>query len=328
MTNFCACNSPWVRRKDAPDAFGTNGKLAKNESSLLNGRLDALESVGVDENASCLRGTENLVSDNALTANDQFRQNVAELKTYYIGHNTLHGLHYIFDTKSILRKLFWFGILLTGAGLFFNEVKISLTQYYKYPFRTQTTVEYPSKISLPAVSICDFRDIRPSLISRFGRNFQMSDIQTKGLDQLQDHLISCVLLKGVRYFQSCDASNFTVFLSSAGQICYTLNSGQKGYPLLEVDNVGPMYGLRIIVNTQQLLPGRSNLKGKGLRVILHEHGEMPLKRVGFHASPGYVTYVDLRKRKVRRSSLEFIFRSIIERSFYRFYCRFCLVLNI
>jgi len=38
--------------------------------------------------------------------------------------------------------------------------------------------------------------------------------------------------------------------------------------------------------------------GSGMKVILHQQDELPLKRVGFHVPPGYVTFVDMKKQKV------------------------------
>lgn len=66
---------------------------------------------------------------------------------------------------------------------------------------------------------------------------------------------------------------------------------------METDNVGPLYGVHMVVNTEPLEKGKT-YGSSGLKVILHQHEELPLKRVGFHVPPGYVTYVDMKKQKV------------------------------
>lgn len=80
---------------------------------------------------------------------------------------------------------------------------------------------------------------------------------------------------------------------------------------METDNVGPLYGVHMVVNTEPLEKGKT-YGSSGLKVILHQHEELPLKRVGFHVAPGYVTYVDMKKQKV----FFFFYFPVIYRSSY------------
>lgn len=79
---------------------------------------------------------------------------------------------------------------------------------------------------------------------------------------------------------------------------------------METDNVGPLYGVHMVVNTEPLEKGKT-YGSSGLKVILHQHEELPLKRVGFHVPPGYVTYVDMKKQKVFFSFISQLFIALV-----------------
>lgn len=315
-SKYCACQSPSRRRKIADDASSfEHDKVTEDLEPLPNGFTHRLDN-GEDEHESapCLSGDD----DSVKTVKQSERQRrIKRVWEYYLLHNTLHGLHYIFDTKSIWRKIFWVGILLIAGGVFFNEVKASITQYFEYPFSTLATVDFPDKIRLPAISICDLRDVRKTILNSSklqrqrgygadGANFTgqnsdptMNDMLNEAFSFLDDILISCSLKRGIMRTKElgCDSGNFTLFISSDGHTCYTLNSGVDNHPLLDTNNVGPMYGVHMVLNTRPLEEGKT-YGGSGVKVILHHQGELPLKRVGFHVPPGYVTFVDMKKQKV------------------------------
>lgn len=207
-------------------------------------------------------------------------------------------------------------VLLLAGGFFFNEVKQSITQYFEYPFSTLSTVEYPTEISFPAISICDLRDVRKTILNNVNANWThdkrtgeistgsnsepaMKDALEQTFSILDEILISCALKRGVNpnLALPCDRKNFTLFLSSGGHTCYTFNFGVNGNAILETDNVGPLNGVHMILNTRPLEEGKT-YGSSGLKVILHQQEELPLKRVGFHVPSGYVTYVDMKKQKV------------------------------
>lgn len=311
-SKFCTCQSPSRRRKIADDASSfENDKVTEELEPLPNGFSHQHDNAEEHETAPCLSG-----DDSVETVESERKRRINRVWEYYLLHNTLHGLHYVFDTKSIWRKIVWVTVLLVAGGVFFREVKESITQYFEYPFSTLATVDYPDKIRLPAMSICDLRDIRKTILSNSslqwerdygtgpnskGKNSEptMNDVLKKAFSILDDILISCSLKRG--YVPSkaipCDSRNFTLFLSSAGHTCYTLNSGVGSRPLMETDNVGTIYGVHMVLNTHPLEEGKT-FGGSGVKVILHQQDELPLKRVGFHVPPGYVTFVDMKKQKV------------------------------
>ncbi|XP_020908493.2 acid-sensing ion channel 1-like [Exaiptasia diaphana] len=226
---------------------------------------------------------------------DYGKRKIRELVCYYINHCTLHGFHYVFETKSIMRKVVWLTILAVAAGFFFKEIKTSLTQYYLYPFTTTSTIQYPGALPFPAVTICDFHDVRKSLHST--NKTKIADVISISFEQLKETLIqssqSHGFTKPTAFF---DTSDFYVFYSSKGQTCYTFNSARNKKNSLKSNKIGSKYGIEFILNVQQ--PSYSKVKESGFRFILHEHDELPLSREGFRVSPGYVTYVNLRLEKV------------------------------
>ena len=313
-TSFCTCQSPSRRRKIAADdsSFEEREKVVEELEPLPNGFTRRHNNRDEHESAPCLSEDESVET----LKRTERRRRINRVWEYYLRHNTLHGLHYVFDTKSIWRKIIWVAILLIAGGVFFNEVKQSITQYFQYPFSTLSTVDYPKKIGLPAISICDLRDVRETIVNRSrlnwardygaGANYKgtnwkptMTDVLKEAFSVLDEILISCSLKRGVSSEGAlpCDSKNFTLFISSGGHTCYTLNSGANGRALLETDNVGPLYGVHMVLNTRPLEEGKM-YGGSGLKVILHQQEELPLKRVGFHVPPGYVTYVDMKKQKV------------------------------
>lgn len=227
------------------------------------------------------------------TKEDYGRRKIREVTNYYISHCTLHGFHYVFDTKSILRKILWLSILAAAGGFFFKEVKTSLYQYYQYPFTTMSTIEYPREMPFPAITVCDFHDVRKSLLS--SNASQMSDVIKGSLKQSNDTLLYCAQKHGIGKPKVFTQEDFDVFYSSEGQTCFTFNSG-KNKPIIYGDNVGPKFGLEFILNVQQ--PPDNDVRESGFRFILHQQNDLPLTREGFRVSPGYVTYVDLHLAKV------------------------------
>lgn len=156
-----------------------------------------------------------------------------------------------------------------------------------------STIEYPREMPFPAITVCDFHDVRKSLLS--SNASQMSDVIKGSLKQSNDTLLYCAQKHGIGKPKVFTQEDFDVFYSSEGQTCFTFNSG-KNKPIIYGDNVGPKFGLEFILNVQQ--PPDNDVRESGFRFILHQQNDLPLTREGFRVSPGYVTYVDLHLAKV------------------------------
>ena len=42
-----------------------------------------------------------------------------------------------------------------------------------------------------------------------------------------------------------------------------------------------------------------DVKEAGMRLIIHDENELPIRKSGIHLSPGYSTYVEVKKTEVR-----------------------------
>ncbi|EDO48657.1 predicted protein [Nematostella vectensis] len=242
------------------------------------------------------------------------KRKMREVFAYYINHCTLHGFHYIFETKSLFRKIAWFSVLAIAGGFFFKEIKTSTTQYFKYPFSIMSTVEYPRTLVFPAVTICDFHDIRQTLVSNakgeqainISSSEKLETLARKTYKSFNETLISCSLRRGVRGARPFNIHDFKVFFTAKGQTCYTFNAAMDGKKLLEVDNVGPKFGLEIYLNAQHWW-FKDDVRESGFRFILHQQDDLPLTREGFRVSSGYVTYVDMRLEKASNDLTQSIY---------------------
>lgn len=323
-SSFCTCQSPLRRWRSSGDGTSaTQEEDIEELEPLPNGFSNGHSPEANDhEKEPCLSDSEPVQT----IKKAERRERIIRVWQYYFEHNTLHGLHYVFDTKSIWRKCIWVAILLSAGGFFVKEVKESINLYFQYPFSTQSTVDYPNTVGLPAISICDLRDARKNIQDnlKFKRrthdsrsamdskpDLTMNDVLKESLSVLDEILVSCAMNRGVTQSFPCYSGNFTLFLTSDGNTCFTFNSGANDGKVLEADNVGSMNGVHLVLNTRPLEEG-TTCGGSGLRVILHQQGELPLKRVGFYVPPGYVTYVDMKKQKVMGSyyffSSIFLFR--------------------
>ena len=43
----------------------------------------------------------------------------------------------------------------------------------------------------------------------------------------------------------------------------------------------------------------ADVKEIGMRLIIHDENELPIRKSGIHLSPGYSTYVEVKKTEVR-----------------------------
>lgn len=310
-SSLCTCQSPLRRWRSSGDGTSPIQEEDLEElEPLPNGFTNGHSPEANDqEKEPCLSDSEPVQT----VKKTERRERIIRVWQYYFEHNTLHGLHYVFDTKSIWRKCIWVAILLSAGGFFVKEVKESINLYFQYPFSTQSTVDYPNTVGLPAISICDLRDARKNIQDnlKFKRrthdsrsamdskpDLTMNDVLKESLSVLDEILVSCAMNRGVTQSFPCYSGNFTLFLTSDGNTCFTFNSGANDGKVLEADNVGSMNGVHLILNTRPLEEG-TTYGGSGLRVILHQQGELPLKRVGFYVPPGYVTYVDMKKQKIK-----------------------------
>lgn len=124
--------------------------------------------------------------------------------------------------------------------------------------------------------------------------------------RLDDMLYECkinFMLDARRAPEKCTSANFSVFYQSQGEKCFTINTGVKGSHIANVKEGGMSKSLEMIINLEHY--EYFDKKDTGVRLIIHDQDETPIRFSGVALSPGYTSYVEVRKTEVR-----FIFNSM------------------
>lgn len=240
---------------------------------------------------------------------------IHDLWVSFLDSCTLHGFHFCFSGNPPVRRLVWTLLLLGAFALFFEKCMTSINSFFEYPFTTTTVIVYESSMVFPAVSICNYNDARLSKMngtlvdqlfvtrSITGGNFShieekitgeiMKETLSQAAHRLDEMILECKWGKEER----CDYRNFTEFNNAFGDVCFTFNSGKNGTHTLNTTNTGEQKGLRLLIDVQHN-DYYYDVESAGFRVILHDQAETPVKMQGYAVSPGFSTYMELRKRKV------------------------------
>jgi len=240
---------------------------------------------------------------------------IQDLWVSFLDSCTLHGFHFCFSGNPPVRRVVWTLLLLGAFALFFEKCMTSINSYFEYPFTTTTVIVYENSMVFPAVSICNYNDARLSKMngtlvhelfvrqSITGENSSdieqkitgaiMTETFSKAAHRLDEMILDCKWGKD----QRCDYSNFTEFKNAFGDVCFTFNSGKNGMRVLNTTNTGEQKGLRLLIDVQHY-DYYYDVESAGFRVILHDQAETPVKMQGYAVSPGFTTYMELRKRQV------------------------------
>ena len=269
------------------------------------------------------------------------RQKVKQHFDDLVSNSTLHGLHFCFDKQHFFRRIFWTLLILVALGLLVQKLYESTTYFFSYPFSTTTTVKYVNQMVFPAVSICNLNDFRLSvmngtklhkaiqergnILALDGKEY--TDTIRKANHRLEDMLQGCIMNNKV-----CSHKNFTQFFHNQGDRCFTFNSGMDEQPLITVNNTGLSQALTFLINIEHH-DYYVDSQHSGIHLILHGQDETPVKMQGVILSPGFVSYIEIKKRKVRFNSFKFLQVHILQgcsgccnQIFYELYkCYFSLV---
>ncbi|EDO48656.1 predicted protein [Nematostella vectensis] len=242
------------------------------------------------------------------------RAKVKELWENFLGGCTLHGFHYCFAGNPPLRRLIWSLLLLGAFAMFFEKCTESFINFFDYPFTTTTLLVYDKRLPFPAISMCNYNDARMSKMNGTLMNeiFVASKLEGRNTSHLQSQLTGELMQRTLKEAAhrlpdmikecswqkhgKCSWKNFTSFKSADGDTCYTFNSGRKD-PILSMSNVGEENGLRLVIDTQHS-EYYYDVKNAGFKVILHDQGETPVKMQGLSVSPGFTSYMELKRTKV------------------------------
>ena len=233
------------------------------------------------------------------------RRLIARYKRQLISNSTLHGLKNCFDKKSKVRRTIWTMLLLLALGLLLQKLYESTRNYLSNPFNTMKTRFYEDSMQFPAVSICNLNDMRVSVmrgtmldkILREGKVVQLEGDEYRRTIRKANHRLKDMLYKCKILGKECSVDDFIQFNKEQGDRCFTYNHGTQGQPILFFNKTGPQHALELTINIEE---HEYYLKNdySGINLILHGQDETPVKMPGIMLSPGFITYIEVKKKKV------------------------------
>ena len=255
------------------------------------------------------------------------RLTVKQIFKRYVETSTLHGFCYVFSETFMIRRVIWAILMILGAVYFLIKLNDGIIKFFSYPFSTLSSMEYVPNLIFPAMSFCSINSYK---LENFNKSILSKIRQTSGLplfsnltdpgfdidgQQLHDAILDSAheiddLARDCDWipqytdhpfmsFLDCGSHNFTRYVSEQGEVCYTLNSGEVGHPLLNVDHSGLGHGYELLFDLNapgSLLTHSFN----GIRVILHDQSEPPVSSTGFLLTPGFRTFVGIERTEVNQ----------------------------
>lgn len=256
------------------------------------------------------------------------KRRIGYYKRQLISNSTVHGLKNCFDKKSKYRRVIWTILLLIALGLLLQKLFESTVNYMSHPYTTMKTMRYENSMQFPAVSICNRNDMRRSVMKGTtldqiikGKNLSLQGDEyrntiRKANHRLEDMLYSCKILG-----EYCSVEDFIQFNNDQGDRCFTYNHGTQGQPILFFNKTGPTYSLELTINIEAHEYYEMN-DDAGISLILHGQDETPVKMPGVMLSPGFITYITVKKKKVvqRFTSIFFVCQAAVVRVSFKNTC--------
>lgn len=232
----------------------------------------------------------------------------------FIGNSTLHGFHYCFDKRYRFRRILWILIVMGSIGMLLQKLFEAGEKFFDRPFTSTTTVVNPDSMKFPAVSFCNINDFRMSMLEgttfykimrrelnesaltgpEYGKASKRSNHRLK--DMLKECRINFMTDENRTTIQ-CAPKNFSIFYQSQGEKCFTINSGTPNSKFKEVTEGGMSKSLEMVLNLEHY--EYFDKADVGMRLIIHDQDETPIRFSGMALPPGYTSYVAVRKTEVR-----------------------------
>ena len=271
------------------------GELKKSRRQTYKNVVSSLP--GVDN-------TENMGSKHL--RKEKIKEHVDDM----IDSSSLHGLSYIFDKRHPIRRIVWLVITITAFVYAMQKVYESTVNYFSYPFNTVRMRQYVDEIKFPAVSFCNLNDMRMSILNGtqvdaaildHSKSGNVTAEQYRNTTRSAQHLLEEMLIDCTFDGEKCSTTNFTTFNWMQGDRCFTFNSGKPGSRNFSVSGTGVKRSLILTINVQHYDYYR-DVMYSGIHLILHGQEETPVRIRGPIISPGYVTYIQIEKKKVSISN--------------------------
>ena len=88
-----------------------------------------------------------------------------------------------------------------------------------------------------------------------------------------------------------------MILLFSGEKCFTINSGKSNSKFVTVKESGRSKSLEMVINLEHY--EYFDKQDVGVRLIIHDQDETPIRFSGMALPPGYTSYVEVRKTEVR-----------------------------
>lgn len=294
---------------------GEKQKNRQNKRKKTKVRFKIQERIG--NHKSKLKEQIRQLSENRLTVKQIFGN--------YAKSSTLHGFRYTCMDTFPLRRFLWAVLMLIGSVYFFVKLKDGIIEFYSFPYSTKTTIPIVENLEFPAISFCPINQYNESKVmnSQLRKLYLQNMLplyknwSTPAYDITGEHLVKDTLFASFKIdelfvdcdyisqdtdnpnigYRLCNPRNFSTYISSKGQVCYTLNSGKAGHPRMEIERAGINNGFMLVLD----LHNDDAIKSypyTGLEVIFHDPAEPPISATGFVITTGFQTHVVMSKTQV------------------------------
>ncbi|XP_066920287.1 acid-sensing ion channel 1C-like [Clytia hemisphaerica] len=237
------------------------------------------------------------------------RKKIKEHTEEFIGNSTLHGFHYCFDKRYRFRRIIWILVVMGSIGMLLQKLFEAGQKYFDRPFTSTSTVINPEKMKFPAVSLCNINDFRMSKLE--GTTFlkimkgelhysilsgpDYANASKQANHRLQNMLMDCTVnfMQQNKSIAKCSPANFSTFYQSQGEKCFTINSGNVNSHFADLSEGGRKKSLEMILDLEHYDYFDKN--DVGVRLIIHDQDETPIRFSGVALPPGFTSYVEVGK---------------------------------
>ena len=199
----------------------------------------------------------------------------------FSGATTIHGLRFVNSSTSVIRRLIWLTLVITGSVLFILQFHLSVKRFFEYKVNTVVYMSSDAEAKFPAITICNQNALRKSKIEENRDNPAVKklmlnarkflNLQREGDAELNltntivtgqqmrevymkyGHSMQRTTEGGMLYFcrkpnnEQCNGSDFKRVLTYSG-LCYTFNSGEN--KILRTVLSGRFSAIKMVLSTQ------------------------------------------------------------------------------
>ncbi|XP_048582225.1 acid-sensing ion channel 3 isoform X2 [Nematostella vectensis] len=262
--------------------------------------------------------TSNQTNFSVFDENEDIRQKRKKLISEFSGYTTLHGLHFLIDSGSLFRKVFWMILLLVMFTCFFIQLVESYKRLKEYGSNLSKGVESPEEVTFPAITICNQNMMRKSLVMgtdaqkyldgqdimkiKLGAaQFSNESFEVDKMVREKGHLFESMLFECSFAGATCTPENFTTLLSFTRGLCYTFNSGTNNTPVFTARAADIRMAFSAMLFSQpEEYYGPFSHRATGFKIAIHDQNETPdIDLDSYDLSPGFATNIRLIREKAK-----------------------------